>query len=29
MAHDLGHAETCATLPSDMALAYDGLTLEV
>ncbi len=27
MAHDLGHAETTATLPAGMALAYDGLTL--
>jgi len=23
--HDLGHAETCASLPEGMALAYDGL----
>ena len=23
--HDLGHAETCASLPDGMALAYDGL----
>jgi phosphoribosyl 1,2-cyclic phosphate phosphodiesterase len=29
MAHDLGHAETCAGLPPAMALAYDGLALEV
>jgi phosphoribosyl 1,2-cyclic phosphate phosphodiesterase len=29
IAHDLGHAETCATLPSTMALAYDGLLTEV
>jgi phosphoribosyl 1,2-cyclic phosphate phosphodiesterase len=27
MCHDLPHAETCATLPDGMALAYDGLTL--
>lgn len=27
--HDLGHAETCAALPPGMALAYDGLTLEL
>jgi phosphoribosyl 1,2-cyclic phosphate phosphodiesterase len=29
IAHDLGHAETCAELPSGMALAHDGLTLEI
>jgi phosphoribosyl 1,2-cyclic phosphate phosphodiesterase len=29
IAHDLGHAATCASLPAGMALAYDGLTLEV
>lgn len=29
MAHDLGHAATCAALPARMALAYDGLTLEL
>jgi phosphoribosyl 1,2-cyclic phosphate phosphodiesterase len=29
IAHDLGHAETCAALPAGMALAYDGLTLMV
>ncbi len=29
IAHDLGHAETCAALPPGMALAYDGLTLVV
>lgn len=29
IAHDLGHAETCAQLPAGMALAYDGLTLMV
>lgn len=27
MAHDLGHAETDASLPEGMNLAYDGLTL--
>jgi phosphoribosyl 1,2-cyclic phosphate phosphodiesterase len=29
MAHDLGHAETCAALPAGMTLAHDGLALEV
>jgi len=29
IAHDLAHAATCATLPPGMALAYDGLTLDV
>ena len=29
MAHDLGHAATCAKLPAGMALAYDGLRLEI
>ena len=29
MAHDLGHAATCARLPARMALAYDGLRLEI
>lgn len=29
IAHDLGHEETSATLPPAMALAYDGLTLDV
>ena len=29
MAHDLGHAATCARLPEGMALAHDGLTLEI
>lgn len=29
IAHDLGHAETCATLPERMTLAYDGLEVEV
>jgi phosphoribosyl 1,2-cyclic phosphate phosphodiesterase len=29
MAHDLSHAETCATLPPTMALAYDGLALDI
>ncbi len=27
MAHDLGHAATCARLPEGMELAYDGLTI--
>jgi phosphoribosyl 1,2-cyclic phosphate phosphodiesterase len=29
MAHDLGHAGTCARLPAGMALAYDGLVVTV
>ncbi len=29
IAHDLGHAEICASLPPTVALAYDGLTLEI
>jgi phosphoribosyl 1,2-cyclic phosphate phosphodiesterase len=29
MCHDLGHADTCATLPAGVSLAYDGLTIEV
>jgi phosphoribosyl 1,2-cyclic phosphate phosphodiesterase len=29
IAHDLAHEATCATLPSGMTLAYDGLVLEV
>jgi phosphoribosyl 1,2-cyclic phosphate phosphodiesterase len=29
MCHDLGHAATCARLPSGMELAYDGLKLRV
>jgi phosphoribosyl 1,2-cyclic phosphate phosphodiesterase len=29
IAHDLGHADTCAGLPAGMALAHDGLLLEV
>lgn len=29
MAHDLGHAETCAALPAGLTLAHDGLTLDV
>lgn len=29
IAHDLGHAATNATLPDGMALAYDGLVLDV
>jgi phosphoribosyl 1,2-cyclic phosphate phosphodiesterase len=28
MAHDLGHAATCAALPPAMSLAYDGLTVD-
>jgi phosphoribosyl 1,2-cyclic phosphate phosphodiesterase len=27
MAHDLGHAATCARLPAGMSLAYDGLVV--
>jgi phosphoribosyl 1,2-cyclic phosphate phosphodiesterase len=29
MCHDLGHQETCARLPEGMALAHDGLVVEV
>ena len=29
ISHDLGHEATCAALPSGMALAYDGLTIEI
>jgi phosphoribosyl 1,2-cyclic phosphate phosphodiesterase len=29
IAHDLAHAETCASLPEGMALAHDGLEVEV
>jgi phosphoribosyl 1,2-cyclic phosphate phosphodiesterase len=29
MAHDLGHAATCARLPEGMALAHDGLRLDI
>jgi phosphoribosyl 1,2-cyclic phosphate phosphodiesterase len=29
MAHDLGHAATCARLPAGMSLAYDGLVVTV
>jgi phosphoribosyl 1,2-cyclic phosphate phosphodiesterase len=29
MAHDLGHADTCARLPRGVELAYDGLVLDV
>jgi phosphoribosyl 1,2-cyclic phosphate phosphodiesterase len=29
IAHDLGHAATCAALPAGMALAHDGLMLDV
>jgi phosphoribosyl 1,2-cyclic phosphate phosphodiesterase len=28
IAHDLGHASTCARLPASMQLAYDGLILQ-
>ena len=29
IAHELGHAGTCAQLPAGMALAYDGLDIEI
>src|SRR5260221_107395 len=29
IAHDLGHAETCAQLPAGVELAYDGLVLQI
>jgi phosphoribosyl 1,2-cyclic phosphate phosphodiesterase len=29
IAHDLGHAETCAQLPGGVELAYDGLALNI
>jgi phosphoribosyl 1,2-cyclic phosphate phosphodiesterase len=29
ISHDLGHEATCAALPPGLALAYDGLTLEI
>jgi phosphoribosyl 1,2-cyclic phosphate phosphodiesterase len=29
MSHDLGHAVTCASLPDGMALAHDGLVLDI
>jgi phosphoribosyl 1,2-cyclic phosphate phosphodiesterase len=29
IAHDLAHAETCASLPDGMALAHDGLLVEM
>jgi phosphoribosyl 1,2-cyclic phosphate phosphodiesterase len=29
MSHDLGHEATCARLPAGMALAHDGLRLEI
>jgi phosphoribosyl 1,2-cyclic phosphate phosphodiesterase len=29
MSHDLGHAATCARLPEGMALAHDGLRIEI
>ena len=29
MCHDLPHAETCARLPENVQLAYDGLTFEI
>lgn len=28
IAHELGHAETCAALPDGMTLAYDGMVVE-
>ena len=29
MTHDLGHAATCAALPAGMALAHDGLSIDI
>ena len=29
MAHDLGHAAACASLPAGMALAHDGLRIDI
>ncbi len=29
IAHELGHAATCASLPAGMALAHDGLVLDI
>jgi hypothetical protein len=29
MCHDLGHAQTEASLPAHIRLAYDGLEIEV
>jgi phosphoribosyl 1,2-cyclic phosphate phosphodiesterase len=29
ISHDLGHEATCAALPPGVALAYDGLTIEI
>jgi phosphoribosyl 1,2-cyclic phosphate phosphodiesterase len=29
IAHELGHAATCASLPEGMALAHDGLVLDI
>ena len=29
IAHELGHAETCASLPDGMSLAHDGLEIEI
>jgi hypothetical protein len=29
MAHELGHESTCASLPAGMALAHDGLVLDI
>jgi len=29
IAHQMGHAETCASLPPTMALAHDGLSLDI
>ena len=29
ISHDMAHAETCATLPAGMQLAYDGQVIEI
>jgi phosphoribosyl 1,2-cyclic phosphate phosphodiesterase len=29
IAHELGHEQTCASLPAGVTLAYDGLSLDV
>jgi hypothetical protein len=29
MCHNLRHADTCAKLPADIELAYDGLVVEI
>jgi phosphoribosyl 1,2-cyclic phosphate phosphodiesterase len=29
IAHELGHASTCASLPDGMALAHDGLVVDL